>query len=61
MASNLFCNLMTFGVEVVSIQQRHFVCDADRVLSSDFVVYSAYGNQLARDLFLLVKRTMAAK
>lgn len=56
-AANLFYNRMTFGVEVVSIQQTHFVYDADvRMLSSNFAVYSAYGDQLAR-----VKRTMAAK
>lgn len=32
-----------------------------RVVSSDFIVYSAYWNRQARCLFLLVKRTIGVK
>lgn len=53
---------MSFDVDVAAILERHFVCDVvARVLSSDFIVYSAYGNQLARPVSLLVKRSLRVR
>lgn len=47
---------------MAAIQETHFVCNIDvRVLSSDFVVYSACGNQLARGVSLLVKLSLDVK
>lgn len=41
------CVILSFEVDVTEIQETHFVCDVGAcMLSSDFVVYSAYGNKL---------------
>ena len=59
--ARLLRDLLSFGVDVATIQETHFVCEADsRVLSNDFVVYSAYGNRQARGVSLLVKRSLDA-
>lgn len=53
---------MSFGIDVAVIQKTHFVCDIDaHVLSSDFVVYSAYGDQLARSVSWLVKCSLGVR
>lgn len=50
-AVGLLCDLLSFGVDVAVIQETNFVCDVDaHVLSSNFVVYSAYRDQLARSV-----------
>lgn len=55
-AACLLCDLLSFGVDVAMIQETHFVCNIDAcVFSSDFVINSAYGNQLDRGVSLLVK------
>lgn len=44
------------------IQETHLVCEVvARVLSRDFLISYAYENKLARDLSLLVKRTLGAE
>lgn len=49
-------------MDVATIQETHFACNIDScVLSDNFVVYSAYGNQQARGVSLLVKCTPDAK
>lgn len=46
---------------MAAIMEIHFVCDVDaRVLSTDFVIYSAYGDQLIRHVTFLVKRALSA-
>lgn len=61
-ATRLLCDLLLFSVDVTAIEETHFVCRVDaHVLPSDFVVYSAYGDRLARDVSLLVKHTLDAK
>lgn len=40
----LFCDLLSFRVDISAIQETHFVCNINScVLSNDFIVYSAYG------------------
>lgn len=57
----LFCDLLSFGVDVAVIQEKS-VCSVDAwVLSSDFLVYSAYGDQLARGVSLLVKHILSMR
>lgn len=56
---HLLCDLLSFGVDVAVIQQTHCVCDIDsRELSGDSVVYSAYRDQQAKGISLLVKRSI---
>lgn len=53
--------LLSFGVDEDTIQETHFVYVVDaHVLSSDFVVFSAYRNRQVRGSFLLVKRILGA-
>lgn len=50
---------MSIGVDVTTIQETHFVCDINaHVLSSNFVIYSAYMDQLASSVSLLVKHSL---
>lgn len=45
-ATRLLCDLLSFGVDVVAIEETHFVCDVDAcVLSSNFVVVSPLVHQ----------------
>lgn len=58
----LLRDLLSFDVDVAAIQEAHFVCDFDaRVLSRDFVVYSAHGGQLTRGVSLLDNRSLDAR
>lgn len=43
-------------MDVVAIQETHYVCDVNAiVMSNEFVVSSAYREQLSRGVSLLVK------
>lgn len=47
--SHLLYDLLSFGVDVIAIQETYFVSDVDTsVLSCDFIVYSTYRDRLAR-------------
>ena len=60
-ASRVLRDLLSLNVDVAAIEETHFVCEADeRVLSGDYVVFSAYGDRLARGVSLLVKRSLDA-
>ena len=42
-------DLLHLKADVITLQETHFVCQADeRVLTDDFVVYSAYGDRHSR-------------
>lgn len=61
-AAHTLRDLLSFGVYVVLIQETDCVCEVDvRALSSDYVICSAYGDQLARNVSLRVKRTLGAR
>lgn len=61
-ASRLLRDLLFFGVDVPVIQETKIVYDVNaRVLSSDFLDYSAYAEQLGRRVSLPVKHTLGAK
>lgn len=46
---------------MAEIQETQFVFKVDvRVRSDNYVVYSAYGNRLARDVSLLAEHTLGA-
>lgn len=61
-AAHMLCDLLSFSVDVAAIKERHFLCNVDaHVLSSNFVVYSAYRDQLTWAVSLLVKHTLGAK
>lgn len=61
-AARLFRDLLSFGVDVTTIEETQFVCETDAcVLSSEFVVHSGYGDQRDKGVFLLVKRTLGTK
>lgn len=61
-AARLLRDLLSFGVDVVAIQETRFVCDVDAsVVSNEIVVYSAYGSRRVRGVSLLVKRCLDAK
>lgn len=56
------CDLSSLGMDVAVIQETHFVCDINsHVLYSDVVVYSAYRDQVAKGVSLLVKRFLDAR
>lgn len=55
----LLCNFLSF---VAAIQKTHFVCKVDVCsLFFDFIVYSAYGVQSAREVSLLIKCFLDAR
>lgn len=58
-AARLFRDPFSFWIDVDAIEETHFVCEIDdRVLSSDFVFYSACRYVLTRSVFFLVKGTL---
>ena len=60
-ASRVLRDLLHLKADVITLQETHFVCQADeRVLADDFVVYSAYGDRTSRGVSLLVKRSLGA-
>lgn len=60
-AARLLRHLLTFGIVVAAIQETHFIWEVDaRVLPSNFVVYSVYGNRLAKCVSLVDKGTFDA-
>lgn len=59
-AACLHRDLLSFGLDVVTIQET--LCEVDaRVLSNGYVVFSAYADKRARDISLLVMRTLDAR
>lgn len=61
MAACLLRDLMSIGVDVTAIQERHFLREVHgRVLSNDYVDYSACGDLIARCVSLLVKPNLDA-
>lgn len=46
----LLPDLLSFDVNVAAVQVTHFFCDVGaRVLSRNFIVYSAYGDSLVQE------------
>ena len=49
------------SVNVVAVQETHFICAADcRILENDFNVFSSYGSRSSAGVSLLVGRSLDA-
>ena len=60
--AHLVGELSNLCVDVVTVQETHFICAADsRVLENDFVFFSAYGSRCSVGVSLLVGCTLDAK
>lgn len=62
-SARLLSDLLSFGVDLAAIKKTHFVCEQAKVsvLSSEYVVYLAYGDQRAEGVSLLFIRTLGAR
>lgn len=62
-AVRLLCDLLSFGMDLTAIQDTHAVCEVNgHVLSSDYVIYSAYEDRRPKEgVFLLVKCALGAR
>ena len=59
--ARLLAELKNLIVDVVAVQETHFICAADsRALENDFNVFSAYGSCCSAGVSLLVGRRLDA-
>ena len=60
-AARLLRSLIEFQIDVVALQETHFVSSVDeRVFRNDYFVFSSYGTTSGRGVTLLVKQSLDA-
>ena len=58
---HLLAELSNLCVDIATVQETHFTCEADcRVLEDEFVVFSVFGSHLSAEASLLVGRSLDA-